>query len=331
MNASRWVALAAVAMGASVAARGDLVPLDMHYSTHIGQTAVFRADLTGFDLGTIRAVTILDGYSQSGSGEIFSGFDVDFVCFDGDGDVRTTDDQIHLLEGLSFVLPGLARPAPDGQPRYPSPPALFGLSLDGSIDHDRVALDARDAHFELDSLNYIMLDRSYGWVSLGDGGSLTVGFPLISIGGGEGMFLCVGDVGPPPAGERVDELSEGLVEVQTFAVGGSYVPGYRLVPGGSVNLDGNPEGSDEIDSWLWDLDGDGEFDDAWGARLAVGFEDLFVTCNLDLGPHTIRVLRTADPDEEDTLSFDVMLVPDPASWALLLAALPCLLRRRRRG
>jgi hypothetical protein len=120
-----------------------------------------------------------------------------------------------------------------------------------------------------------------------------------------------------------------LVEVQVGSP--PYAPGYPLAPGGSVRLDGNPDGSDEIDSWLWDLDGDGQYDNGTGAQLNVSFEDLFVTCNLDLGPHTIRVLRTTDPDEQDTLSFDVVLVPDPASWALLLAALPCLLRRRRRG
>ncbi len=333
MKASRCAALAMVALGASVAARGDIVSLTVDYSMHIGQTAVFRADLTGFNLGTIRAVTILDANSRSGSSEMFSGFDLDFVYFDRDGDVRTVDDQIHLIQRLSFAIPGVARPAPDGHPRYPSPPVLFGLGLDGSIDHGKVALDARNAHFELDLLNYIVLERSYGWVSLGDGGMITAGFPLISVGQGESMFLCVGDVGPPPPGGQADELSEGVIEVQVFAVGGSYVPGYKLAPGQSVNLDGAPEGSDAFDSWLWDLDDDGQYDDGTGALLAVGFEDLFVTLGLDLGPHTIWLQRTANGDAkgQDPLSFDITLVPDPATWALLLAAVPCALRRRRKG
>lgn len=340
MKASRLTALAVIALGVPAIAQGDVIAtgVDINYFGYSGATALFRADLTGFDVGTIRAVSLLDAGSLVSSGDIFSGYDLDFIVFDRDGDLGTTDDQIlPQAPPLTFVIPGvITRPWPGGNPPYSAPGPLFGLLADSSIDPAKSTLDARDAVVNF-SVPAQAVENSHGWVSIGDGGIITAGFPLTSVGPGQDMFLFVGEVGPPPGGGNPAEECSIIMEVQAV-VGADFVPvvagpgSHDLEPGQWVNLDGNPPGgSASVESWLWDLDNDGQYDDGTGPVLTVSFEDMFVTFGPpQLGPHPVGLLIIREDDQQEEHPFNVNLIPEPAACALIAAILPCLLRRRRR-
>ncbi|HUT00888.1 MAG TPA: PEP-CTERM sorting domain-containing protein [Phycisphaerae bacterium] len=339
MKASRWIALAVVALGVPLAARADIaqLQLSMQYHGQVGKTAMLRADLTGFDSGSIDTVTIADDPNwEPSTGEIFSGFDLDCVFFDRDGDLATDNDRIFPL-GKPFVdvTPGVARPFPGGGgpycPPYPGP--LFGLEADGSLNEATATLHLRDGAPDFTNPPASVVN-SHGWVSLGDGGVILLGFPQISISAQESMFLFVGEVGPPGTGLPPDELAENLLYVQLF-LGADFVPviggpgRWELASGQWVNLDGNTAADPQTVSWLWDLDGDGEYDDAIGAVQAISFEALFSPM-IGLGDYTVWLQTTGTGGQQEH-PFTLSLIPEPASLGLLVAALPWIVRRRRKG
>lgn len=155
-------------------------------------TRMFRADLTGFGLTEVGAVTINDSNSGiGGSGGIYSGFDLDVIFLDVDGDLSTTGDRI-TADSFVFSAGDLRSPAPAS----PSGGPTNGASSASMVDEAFATLGAIDGIF-----------FGPGSLTLGDGGSLTAIFdPKVLVG--PSLFLFVGEVSGDP-GETVS----GLVEV----------------------------------------------------------------------------------------------------------------------
>jgi len=157
-------------------------------------STVLRADLTLFpSLLEIGSITINDsGSGVGGSAGAYSGFDVDALFIDGDGDYATTGDQTYAS---SYVFNAGAIRA-GSAPASNTSGALNGSNADGTVDEAFASLDAIDAIF-----------FSTGSISLGDGGSLSANFnPTVSVG--SSLFLVVSEVGT-----ELGESVTGLIEV----------------------------------------------------------------------------------------------------------------------
>lgn len=156
-------------------------------------TTVLKANLAGLGIDQISSITVNDGNSGTGgSAGAYSGFDLDALFLDLDGDYLTLGDQIYA-SSFNFTA---------GTIRAGSAPASNTAgALNGSIDDSTV-----DETFA--SLN--MIDAIFfgtGSLSLGDGGSLTALFdPAVPITGS--LFLVAGEVGT-----EVGEDITGLIEV----------------------------------------------------------------------------------------------------------------------
>lgn len=146
-------------------------------------TGVYKADLTGFPLLTeIASISIKDDNSgTSGSPGAYSGFDLDALFLDVDGDYTTTGDQFYAN---SYVFTaGSIRPTGDPQFASNTSGPLNGMNADGTVNEAFATLNAIDAIF-----------FSTGSISLGDGGSLSANFaPAIPVAAT--LFLITGEVG----------------------------------------------------------------------------------------------------------------------------------------
>jgi len=170
-------------------------PVTMSFSGYYGQTRVFEGNLNDLGLGVVTGVTITGG-NTGGADGVFSGFDTDFVVLDKDGDFSTKGDQILPFQtGTMTVTEGTIRSASLSayQPTTAHPGKLFGLNADGSVDFATATIGTRDAFFRTVPLS-LDVDHSSGWVTLGDGGSLTAAFPDTVTG--TGLWLFIGEVGP---------------------------------------------------------------------------------------------------------------------------------------
>jgi len=176
-------AVIAVAAAPPVAA----APVTMSSDGTIGQTRVFRGDLTGMGLTTLDAVTVIGG-SSGGQPGVFSGFDMDFILLDADGNLGTTGDQI-LPTTASTVTQGTITPSGTYVATGAHPGPLFGLNLDGTIDVATATIGTLDASYA----NPLAVDTSSGWVTLGYDGSFNAVFPETAIG--DSMWLFIGEVG----------------------------------------------------------------------------------------------------------------------------------------
>jgi PEP-CTERM motif-containing protein len=161
-----------------------------------GQTTIFRASLAG--VTSIDNGVVIDSNSGvGGSPGIFSGFDLDFIYLDLDGNYATLGDRV-FASSFSFTT-GTTRPTadPDFLPTATHPGPTFGSSAVNTIDAGLATLNARDAFFPAG----FNADNSSGWLTLGDGGSLAFHFaPAILLGPTSALFL--GEVGTG-AGELV--------------------------------------------------------------------------------------------------------------------------------
>lgn len=159
-------------------------------------TVIQSADMSLAGVSTITSVTITDiSGGLGGDPGMFSGFDMDAVILDRDGNVNTTGDQFTPV-AIAFTQ-GTVRP---GAPVFQQPHAdqgpLFGLEPGGAID------PAASTLTQFDGVNISHRDNADGFLSMGDGGILVLTFAGISVDGG--LFLLFGDVGGQGEQVRVD-------------------------------------------------------------------------------------------------------------------------------
>ena len=348
----KWLAaLTAAVLATALGASADMVSIPVvPYDTQpldpqgqpdpdidpMGQTSLFRADLSVTGIGSIRAVRITDNLSLRGSTGVFSGLDVDAVFFDADGDPTTTNDRIlpHTgpdtyvdagnvaIQNTSMYQPTAAHPGP-----------LFGLNPDGTIDHDTATLSTIDTSFN-QGVPQLTVDSSHGWVSVGDGGSLHATFPLFTLTEEQSMYLFVGDAGPP------EEDLGATVEVEFFSEFALYFFGLTsgsiyVGEGDTINIDTSYlDETPNHATYYWDLDGDGEYDDAVGASPTFTFAYLHDVLGMPLGEHTVglMIVHEGGEGEPGTVEYHetgVRLVPEPAALALLAVGAVGVVRRRR--
>ena len=191
------ISLLAVGLSATASLAASVTPNFIYQGgltngTSPEDTGIYRADLTGLGLSKIAQITVNDSNSgTSGSAGAFSGFDLDAIFLDIDGDYTTTGDQINA-SSFAFAAGALrAGTAPASQ----TAGALNGSSSNTTVDEAFATLGVFDAEF-----------FQAGSISLGDGGSLTANFaPDVMVG--MSLYLFIGEVGDN--GESIN----GLIEV----------------------------------------------------------------------------------------------------------------------
>lgn len=175
-------------------------------TTTAQNTRMYRADLSGLGLTEIGSLTITDSNSRvGGSPGIYSGFDLDALFLDRDGDLATDDDRYFASDFIfsagSLRPGGYAPPSPSGGPTNGSISAT-------AVDEAFATLNEVDARY-----------FSTGSLTLGDGGSLVAAFAsMVEVS--TSLYLFVGEVSGDP-GEQVT----GLVEVSD-----TVPPGVSVVP-----------------------------------------------------------------------------------------------------
>jgi hypothetical protein len=181
-----------IAIIVMTAAQVDAVSVTMSPYGDVGQTRIFRGDLSGLGVGTVYSAMVTDAGTGGGQTGVFSGFDLDFLVLDADGNLATTGDQVLPLTALTSVTPGSIRDQASSpyQPTLSHPGSLFGCNTDGSIDFATASITACNAFYnEL----WMAVDTSGGFTTLGDDGSLTAKFPDTAIG--SSLWLFVGETG----------------------------------------------------------------------------------------------------------------------------------------
>jgi len=335
----------AVCLSGAGVAQAVNIPITMQWDGVIGQTTVFKADITLPEDSLIPQVRIVDDGLGGGSSGVFSGFDLDFLLFDADGDLSTIGDQTAPLTGPgTVVFPGDWRPAdvPPSiyQPTMMHPGDLFGVDQAGLIDHATATLGTMDAVY----INgpYLSVDSSDGWVSIGKDGEIVVSFDVVSLGQGETITLFVGRTQNAPAGvpTLIDATVEAIV-IDQPPVGDPLVhvmdyssePAYEMQEAASVVFTIRDPGTllppGALDEWEWDLDADGFYDDGTGMDMPVTYDQLVQDFGLSTG--TTYELGVRDGQGNNQTPFMVTLVPEPGVVSLLaLGGLVGLLRRRSR-
>jgi hypothetical protein len=156
----------------------------------VGGSTIFSADLSGVGLSTIASVKITDAsLGVGGASGIFSGFDLDAIFLDVDGNINTTGDQTSA-SSYSYTA-GTVRPDggnPALQPNAAHPGPLFGSINATTIDFATATLNV------LDGVSVADVNSADGFLTLGDGGILIANF-VPSVNVGATLFLLAGEVG----------------------------------------------------------------------------------------------------------------------------------------
>lgn len=151
-------------------------------------TAVYRADIQeAVGVIDIWSITIVDGANGMGATGQFSGFDLDAIFLSTSYcetaacvAALTPLDVFDFSTAGTFFTPGAQMPPVD--------PKLFGTGPTGNTVDDAVAtLGAFDAN------STTLIPGAFGYVSLGEGGSVT--FDLASALSTLGLYLYIGEVG----------------------------------------------------------------------------------------------------------------------------------------
>lgn len=204
----RFFAIAAVAgvaivmsMAPARAASVDIAPTDT--LTTVGTNSkLFSVDLNGLGLSFVSSITLIDDNVIAGGADgVFSGFDLDGLILDGDGDLTTTGDQFTPLS-LAFQA-GATRPTANQNqlpnllaagPAGPVPGPVFGAVDATTINGAVATLDTFDA------VSSDSIFSANGFLTFGDGGTLVITFADIAIT--PGLTLFIAEVGGQ-AGEEI--------------------------------------------------------------------------------------------------------------------------------
>jgi len=203
-----FLAIAAVASVAFVmsmaparAVTVDIAPTDTGMTVG-NNSKLFSVSLAGLGLSLVSSITLIDdGVIVGGADGVFSGFDLDGLILDGDGDLTTTGDQFTPLS-LGFQagttrptlnqnqLPNLLAAGPAG----PVPGPVFG-ALDATTINGPVATLG-----EFDAVSSDSIFSADGFLTFGDGGTLVINFANIAIT--PNLTLFIAEVGGQ-AGEEI--------------------------------------------------------------------------------------------------------------------------------
>jgi hypothetical protein len=210
---TRLAAAASLALGIQSASAATLTFTELTGVVDFS-TRVFRADLTGLGLTQIGSITITDSNSGTGgSGGGFSGFDLDAVTISST--LLSAASGVTSLVSVADLDIANAVFTP-GTQRAPADPTLYGV-IGGIIDNSIATLNSFD---------------ETGWLSLGDGGSVTI--PLltpITVSGS--LYIYIGEVGtldtpeaatgsaaaPPPSTAVPEPMSLGLFGLGLLGLG----------------------------------------------------------------------------------------------------------------
>ncbi len=155
--------------------------------------------------------------------------------------------------------------------------------------------------------------------------------PALNVGvlrgaGDVNVTLCAGTPSGRETPEMVFVLS-GDTTTPAALPGGPYV----LDPGQEIYLDAAEALPGFAELWAWDLDGDGEYDDAVGQRPTLSFDELLNDYGLNYGSNTISLMVQDDWGNIDFETTTLTLIPEPATLVVLAMGGLAVLRRRRRG
>jgi hypothetical protein len=151
-------------------------------------SAVYRADLTATSLTQIGSITIKDNSNGAGSPGIFSGFDVDALFLDADGNLATAGDRTYADNFVFSAGSIMATSDPTMQPTAAHPGPTFGSLTAASIDLATATLNA------FDGISVADVNSADGFLSLGEGGILSANF-LSNVTIGSSLFVMTGEVG----------------------------------------------------------------------------------------------------------------------------------------
>lgn len=189
-----------MSMAPARAATVDIAPTDTGLTVGTN-SKLFSVSLAGLGLSFVSSITLIDdGIIQGGAPGVFSGFDLDGLILDGDGDLTTTGDQFSPLS-LVFQA-GTTRPTgnPNQEgfltggtnPAVPGP--VFGADDATTIDAAQSTLGTFDA------VSSDLVATADGFLTFGDGGTLIVSFADIAIT--PNLTLFIAEVGGQ-AGEEI--------------------------------------------------------------------------------------------------------------------------------
>ena len=157
------------------------------------ETQIFFINLATTGVSSFDQITLTDDNNAAGGGQgIFSGFDVDAVIFDLDGNLGTEADRL-IPDNFVFNAGTTRPPQNSGElPTAEHPGPTFGSLSSTEIDFDTATLSEFDAVFDPNA-SVDANSIANGFLTLGDGGSLSVTFDN-TVGVGGDLFLFVGDV-----------------------------------------------------------------------------------------------------------------------------------------
>lgn len=175
-----------------IVSNGNALTVDLTLTNAgvIGNTTFYKGDLTGIPSFTqVGSITVADdGTTTGGSPGIFSGFDLDAIFLDEDGNLSTSSDRYFATDYVfsagttrsttnSAFLSNTAHPGP-----------TFGSLNSNTIDSATATLDT------IDGVSVADVNIADGFLTLGDGGSLMAIFdPEVAIS--SSLFLAIGEVG----------------------------------------------------------------------------------------------------------------------------------------
>ena len=158
-------------------------------------TTIQSANMALAGTPTISTVILTDTSGGNfGDPGMFSGYDLDAVYLDRDGNPNTTGDRF-FATSIGFTPGAVRAGAPLSQTSFPDEGPLFGL-VNGSVAPALVTLDA------FDGVNIANRDNADGFLTFGDGGVLVLTFANIDVAGG--LFLLFGEVGGQGESLRVE-------------------------------------------------------------------------------------------------------------------------------